>query len=94
MSAGMVYGLVSSHLNGADPIEFFCSVDGMSFENLQNFETRKERTIMAIIILNHFLWCTFRFPCNSIPLMARCAENEKEGRFIFYGAMIQKVLLL
>ncbi len=20
--------------------------------------------------------------------MARCAENEKEGRFIFYGAMI------
>ncbi|PJG86264.1 carbon starvation CstA family protein [Conservatibacter flavescens] len=28
------------------------------------------------------------FHATQTPLMARCAQNEKEGRFIFYGAMI------
>lgn len=28
------------------------------------------------------------FHATQSPLMARCMENEKEGRFIFYGAMI------
>lgn len=28
------------------------------------------------------------FHTTQSPLMARCTENEKEGRFIFYGAMI------
>lgn len=28
------------------------------------------------------------FHATQTPLMARCAENEKEARFIFYGAMI------
>ncbi|TDQ58002.1 carbon starvation protein CstA [Mesocricetibacter intestinalis] len=28
------------------------------------------------------------FHATQSPLMARCTENEKEGRFIFYGAMI------
>ena len=28
------------------------------------------------------------FRATQTPLMARCTENESEGRFIFYGAMI------
>ena len=28
------------------------------------------------------------FPATQSPLMARCIENEQNGRFIFYGAMI------
>lgn len=28
------------------------------------------------------------FHATQSPLMARCVENEKEGRFVFYGAMI------
>lgn len=28
------------------------------------------------------------FHATQSPLMARCMENEKEGRFVFYGAMI------
>ncbi|QEH17375.1 carbon starvation CstA family protein [Histophilus somni] len=89
MSAGMVYGLVSSHLNGADPIEFFRSVDGMSFEKfLQNFETRKELPLWPLLFLTISCGALSGFHATQSPLMARCAENEKEGRFIFYGAMI------
>ena len=43
MSVGMVYGLVSADLSSADPISFYRSVDGMSFEKFcQNFETRAD----------------------------------------------------
>ncbi|MCV5744311.1 carbon starvation protein A, partial [Escherichia coli] len=28
------------------------------------------------------------FHATQSPLMARCMENEKNGRFVFYGAMI------
>lgn len=94
MSVGMVYGLVSSHLNGADPIAFFRSVDGMSFEKfLQNFETRKELPLWPLLFLTISCGALSGFHATQTPLMARCAENEKEGRFIFYGAMITEGII-
>lgn len=70
-------------INGADPIEFFRSVDGMSFEKfLQNFETRKELPLWPLF-LTILCGALSGFHATQSPLMARCAENEKEGRFIF-----------
>ncbi|QIW15528.1 carbon starvation protein CstA [Pasteurellaceae bacterium RH1A] len=89
MSVGMVYGLVTADLNSADPISFYRSVDGMSFEKFfMNFETRPELPLWPLLFLTISCGALSGFHATQTPLMARCAENEKEGRFIFYGAMI------
>lgn len=38
--------------------------------------------------LLHCLWSCFGFPCNAVSADGSLYSNEKEGRFIFYGAMI------
>ena len=89
MSVGMVYGLVSADLSSADPISFYRSVDGMSFEKFfQNFETRADLPLWPLLFLTISCGALSGFHATQSPLMARCTENEKEGRFIFYGAMI------
>lgn len=87
MSVGMVYGLVSADLSSADPISFYRSVDGMSFEKFfQNFETRGDLPLWPLLFLTISCGALSGFHATQSPLMARCTENEKEGRFIFYGA--------
>ncbi|KMK51992.1 carbon starvation protein CstA [[Actinobacillus] muris] len=89
MSIGMVYGLISSHLSATDPIEFFRTVDGMSWEKFtQNFQVKGDVPIWPLLFLTISCGALSGFHATQTPLMARCAENEKEGRFIFYGAMI------
>ncbi|OOH89861.1 carbon starvation protein A [Pasteurellaceae bacterium 15-036681] len=89
MSVGMVYGLVSSHLSVTDPIEFFRTVDGFSVEKFsQNFQVKGDVPIWPLLFLTISCGALSGFHATQTPLMARCAENEKEGRFIFYGAMI------
>lgn len=89
MSAGMIYGLVSSHLNPNEPIDFFRTVGGLEpakfFENLQ---PKGDLPIWPLLFLTISCGALSGFHATQTPLMARCAENEKEGRFIFYGAMI------
>ena len=44
---------------------------------------------MATLVLNYLLWCIIWFPRNTKSVNGTLkTENEKEGRFIFYGAMI------
>lgn len=94
MSVGMVYGLVSADLNSADPIAFYRSVDGMSFDKFfQNFETRPGLPLWPLLFLTISCGALSGFHATQTPLMARCAENEKEGRFIFYGAMITEGII-
>ena len=48
-----VYGLVTADLNSADPISFYRSVDGMSFEKFfQNFETRADLPLWPLLFLS------------------------------------------
>ena len=69
MSVGMVYGLVSADLSSADPISFYRSVDGMSFEKFfQNFETRADLPLWPLFVLNNILWCIIWFPRNTKPV--------------------------
>jgi len=84
-----IYGLVSADLSSADPISFYRSVDGMSFEKFfQNFETRADLPLWPLLFLTISCGALSGFHATQSPLMARCTENEKEARFIFYGAMI------
>ncbi|MGX3020164.1 carbon starvation CstA family protein [Ursidibacter sp. B-7004-1] len=93
MSVGMVYGLVSSHFSATDPIEFFRTVNqdgaGLTWDKFfQNFQVKGDAPIWPLLFLTISCGALSGFHATQTPLMARCAENEKEGRFIFYGAMI------
>ena len=93
MSVGMVYGLFSSHFSAADPIEFFRTINvdgsGLTWEKFtQNFQVKGDVPIWPLLFLTISCGALSGFHATQTPLMARCAENEKEGRFIFYGAMI------
>ena len=73
MSVGMVYGLVSAHFSATDPIEFFRTINadgqGLTLDKFtQNFQVKGDVPILAIIVLNHFLWCVVRFPCDTNPI--------------------------
>lgn len=89
MTFGMIYGLVSSHLNSSEPIEFFRTVGGLDFDKFfQNFQPKGGVPIWPLLFLTISCGALSGFHATQTPLMARCAQNEKEGRFIFYGAMI------
>lgn len=89
MTFGMIYGLVSSHLNSAEPIEFFRSIGGLEFDKFwQNLQPKGDLPIWPLLFLTISCGALSGFHATQTPLMARCAQNEKEGRFIFYGAMI------
>ena len=93
MSVGMVYGLVSAHFSAVDPIEFFRTINadgqGLTLEKFtQNFQVKGDVPIWPLLFLTISCGALSGFHATQSPLMARCTENEKEGRFIFYGAMI------
>ena len=93
MSVGMVYGLVSAHFSATDPIEFFRTInadgEGLTWAKFtQNFQVKGDVPVWPLLFLTISCGALSGFHATQTPLMARCAENEKEGRFIFYGAMI------
>ena len=94
MSVGMVYGLLSAHFNPNDPIEFFRTIDtadsqGLTLEKfMQNFQVKDGMPTWPLLFVTISCGALSGFHATQTPLMARCAENESEGRFIFYGAMI------
>lgn len=98
MSVGMTYGLISqdfssSSHNGYD-MGFFGSIGGLSFEQFfQNLQPKGDLPIWPLLFLTITCGALSGFHATQTPLMARCAMNEKEGRFIFYGAMIAEGII-
>ena len=89
MSVGMMYGLVSSHLSAGSNISFFGSIDGLSVAKfMENLQPKNDLPIWPLLFLTITCGALSGFHATQTPLMARCAMNESEGRFIFYGAMI------
>lgn len=83
MSAGMVYGLLKTHFS-ADPISFMRSVGG--FERVSfahNFQPKADVPLWFLLFLTISYGALPGFYATQMPLMARCAMNEREGRFIF-----------
>lgn len=94
MSVGMMYGLVSSHLSTTNPISFFGTIDGLSVEKFfTNLQPKGDLPIWPLIFLTITCGALSGFHATQTPLMARCAMNESEGRFIFYGAMIAEGII-
>ena len=76
MSVGLVVGLaVSDHT-------FYSQ--GLDFSNLHPTDL----PLWPLLFITIACGAVSGFHATQSPLMARCMENEKSGRFIFYGAMI------
>lgn len=85
MTLGMFYGLV------ANDITFFRTVGLAEGASLMDFFKNMHPAgapIWPILFITIVCGAISGFHATQTPLMARCAENEKEARFIFYGAMI------
>lgn len=82
MSFGMIIGLAVSD------ISFFNSIPDMTsttfFENLHP----NNLPLWPLLFVTIACGAVSGFHATQTPLMARCVDNEKEARFVFYGAMI------
>ncbi|WP_097460613.1 carbon starvation CstA family protein [Mangrovitalea sediminis] len=76
MSVGLLVGLMVSDK------PFYAS--GITLENLHP----KHLPLWPLLFITIACGALSGFHATQSPLMARCMENEKNGRFVFYGAMI------
>lgn len=76
MSVGLIIGLIVSGKG------FYNT--GMDFSNLHPTEL----PLWPLLFITIACGAVSGFHATQSPLMARCMQSEKSGRFIFYGAMI------
>lgn len=76
MSVGLIIGLIVSGKG------FYNT--GMDFSNLHPTDL----PLWPLLFITIACGAVSGFHATQSPLMARCMQNEKSGRFIFYGAMI------
>lgn len=61
----------------------------LTFANLTNFHTESDKfPIFPMMFITIACGAISGFHATQSPLMARCITNEKQGRGVFYGAMI------
>ena len=83
MSLGMTYGLVMNEL-GSTQSYFYSSMGGLSFDAFfKTYNLRGDLPIWPLLFLTITCGALSGFHATQTPLMARCAMNESEGRFIF-----------
>ena len=83
MSLGMTYGLVANEL-GSTQSYFYSSMGGLSFDAFfKNPQPKGDLPIWPLLFLTITCGALSGFHATQTPLMARCAMNESEGRFIF-----------
>nr|WP_253842420.1 carbon starvation CstA 5TM domain-containing protein [Moraxella lacunata] len=93
MSLGMTYGLLKSEFSSGGGY-FFNSMGGLTVESFfMNLQPKGDLPIWPLLFLTITCGALSGFHATQTPLMARCAENESEGRFIFYGAMITEGII-
>ena len=83
MTCGMLFGLFF------EGIPFFRTIgaDVSLVDFFRNMHPQ-DTPIWPLLFITIACGAVSGFHATQSPLMARCTENEKEGRFIFYGAMI------
>ncbi len=65
------------------------SLPELTAENWQNFHYDKAKfPIFPMLFITIACGAISGFHATQSPLMARCIKNEKEGRKVFYGAMV------
>lgn len=93
MSLGMVYGLLSNELASSDDYFFRAFEGGITFDGFFSNFHPSQNPIFPLLFLTITCGALSGFHATQTPLMARCAMNESEGRFIFYGAMITEGII-
>lgn len=65
------------------------AIPELTSENWRNFHYDKEKfPIFPMLFITIACGAISGFHATQSPLMARCMKNEKEGRKVFYGAMV------
>lgn len=65
------------------------AIQELTSENWRNFHYDKEKfPIFPMLFITIACGAISGFHATQSPLMARCMKNEKEGRKVFYGAMV------
>ncbi|NCB25642.1 MAG: carbon starvation protein A, partial [Bacteroidia bacterium] len=65
------------------------TIPELTADNWQNFHYNKENLpIFPMLFITIACGAISGFHATQSPLMARCIKNEKEGRRVFYGAMV------
>ena len=88
MTAGMLFGLF---FEGIPAYRTLGLENGISLNDFfSNFHPKGSNTlpIWPLIFVTITCGAISGFHATQTPMMARCTENEREGRFVFYGAMI------
>lgn len=86
MTAGMLFGLL---FKGIPLFQTVGLENGVGMKDFfSNFHPNPNLPIWPMIFLTISCGALSGFHATQTPMMARCAANEREGRFVFYGAMI------
>jgi carbon starvation protein CstA len=66
----------------------------LTLDNLKNFHNNPEKfPIFPMLFITIACGAISGFHATQSPLMARCLTNEKQGRKVFYGAMITEAVV-
>ena len=70
------------------------TIPNLTFETLRNYQTNAEAMpIIPTLFITVACGAISGFHATQSPLMARCMNNESEGRMIFYGSMITESII-
>ena len=66
----------------------------LTLDNLRNFHSEPEKfPVFPMLFITIACGAVSGFHSTQSPLMARCIDNEKLGRRVFYGAMITEAIV-
>lgn len=70
------------------------TIPNLTFETLRNYQTdTSAMPIVPTLFITVACGAISGFHATQSPLMARCMNNEREGRVVFYGAMITESII-
>lgn len=70
------------------------TIPNLTFETLRNYQPNAEgMPIIPTLFISVACGAISGFHATQSPLMARCMNNEREGRMIFYGSMITESII-
>lgn len=70
------------------------TIPNLTFETIRNYQPDPEKMpIIPTLFITVACGAISGFHATQSPLMARCMNNEREGRMIFYGSMITESII-
>lgn len=92
MTFGMLFGMLFEGIPLFQTYGTDLSITDF-FTNFYPAGEQAKNPIWPILFITVACGAVSGFHATQTPLMARCVENEKEARFVFYGAMITEGII-